>query len=92
MLVMVENSIIGGMCHTIYRYAKAKNKNLQNYDKIKEPSDLKYWDVNNPYGCAVPQRLPVDGFKLVENTSQFNKDFTENYNEYSTSKRIAWAS
>ena len=42
MLVIVENSIIGGMCHTIYRYAKAKNKNLQNYDKIKEPSDLKY--------------------------------------------------
>ena len=27
------------------------------------------------------QKLPVDGFKCIENTSQFNKDFTENYNE-----------
>ena len=27
------------------------------------------------------QKLPVGGFKLVENTSQFSKDFIENYNE-----------
>ena len=27
------------------------------------------------------QRLPVDGFKWVENTSQFSKNFIENYNE-----------
>ena len=27
------------------------------------------------------QKLPVDGFKWVENTSQYNEDFIENYNE-----------
>ena len=27
------------------------------------------------------QKLPVDGFKWVENTSQFNKDFIENYDK-----------
>ena len=27
------------------------------------------------------QRLSVDGFKWVENTSQFSKNFIENYNE-----------
>ena len=27
------------------------------------------------------QKLPVWGFKWVENTSQFSKDFIENYNE-----------
>ena len=27
------------------------------------------------------QKLPVDGSKWVENISQFNKDFTENYIE-----------
>ena len=27
------------------------------------------------------QKLSVDGFKWVENTSQFNKDFIKNYNE-----------
>ena len=29
----------------------------------------------------MPQKLPVYGFKWVENTSQFNKDFIENYKE-----------
>ena len=29
------------------------------------------------------QKLPVDGFKWVENKSQFSKDFTESYNEHS---------
>ena len=27
------------------------------------------------------QKLPVDGLKWVENTSQYNKDFVELYNE-----------
>ena len=27
------------------------------------------------------QTLPVNGFRWVENTSQFNKDFTKSYNE-----------
>ena len=27
------------------------------------------------------QKLPVDGLKWVENTSQYNKDFVEQYNE-----------
>ena len=29
----------------------------------------------------MPQKVPVDGSKLVENTSKFSKDFIENYNE-----------
>ena len=29
----------------------------------------------------MPQNLPVYGFKRVENASQFNKVFIENYNE-----------
>ena len=29
----------------------------------------------------MPQKLPVYGFKRVENASQFNKVFIENYNE-----------
>ena len=29
----------------------------------------------------ISQKLPVDGLKWVENTSQVNKDFLKNYNE-----------
>ena len=29
------------------------------------------------------QKLPVNNFEWIEDTSQFNKDFTKNYNEES---------
>ena len=38
---------------------------MNNYDKNKESSNLKYWDVNNLYGWVMSQKLPQDGFKLV---------------------------
>ena len=37
MLLMVEEGIRGGMCHSIHRCAKANNKYLKKYDKNKEP-------------------------------------------------------
>ena len=42
--------IRGGICHSIYQYAKANNKCMKDYDKNKELSDLQYRDVNNLYG------------------------------------------
>ena len=42
MLLMVEKGISGGICHSIYRYAKANNKYMKDYDKNKEPSYLQY--------------------------------------------------
>ena len=56
---------------------------MKDYDKNKESSYLEYWDVNNLYGWAISQKLLVDGFKQVENASQFNKEFPENYIEVS---------
>ena len=47
---MVEKSIRGVICHSIYRYAKAKNKYMKDYDKYKESSYIQYWDVNNLHG------------------------------------------
>ena len=46
-LLTVEKGIIGGIYHSIYRYAKANNKYMKNYDKNKKSSYLKCWDVNN---------------------------------------------
>ena len=50
MLLIVEKGIRGEMCYVIYRYAKAYNKYMRDYDKNKESSYLKRWDVNNLYG------------------------------------------
>ena len=38
------------------------NKHMKSYADNKESSCLKNWNVNNLYGWAIPQKLPVDGF------------------------------
>ena len=38
MLLMVEEGIRGGICHSIYQYAKCNNKCMKDYDKNKESS------------------------------------------------------
>ena len=42
MLLMLEKGIGGGICHSIYRYAKANNRYMKDYDKSKESSYLQY--------------------------------------------------
>ena len=64
-------------------HAKANNRYMKYYDKNKEPSYLSYWDVNNFYGWAIPQKSPVKSFEWIEETSQFKEDFIKNYNEES---------
>ena len=80
---MVEKCIRGGICHSIYQYAKADNKYMKDYDKNKESSYIQYWDVTNLYGWAMSQKLPVNNFERIKDTSQFNEYFTKNYNEES---------
>ena len=52
---------------------KVITNTFKDFDKSKESSYLKCWNVNNLCGWEMLRRLPVDGFKLVENTSKFNK-------------------
>ena len=56
---------------------------MKDYDKNEESSYLKYQNVNNLYGWAKSQKLPVNGFKWVEDPSEFIKDFRKKYNEES---------
>ena len=77
----VIKGIREGICHAIHQCAKANKKYRKDYDENKGSPYLKYWDVNNLYGHAMWPNVPVDCFKWVEDTSQFNTDFIkENYN------------
>ena len=78
-LLLVVKGIRGGICQTIYQYAKANHKYMKDYDNNKEPSYLKYWNVNNLHGFAMSQKLPVNNFEWIEDTSKFNKENNERY-------------
>ena len=56
---------------------------MKNYDKNKESSYTQYWDVNDVYGQKMSQKLPINNFEWIKDTSQFNKDFIRNCNEES---------
>ena len=62
----------GEICNEIDLYAKS-NKYMKDYDKNRDSSYLNYWDVNNLYGWEMSQKLPLNNFEWIEETSQFNE-------------------
>ena len=73
------------MCQATYRYAKANNKYMKNYDTNIESSFLEYVDANNLYGWAMSKKLPTRNYKWIEtdDTSKFDEKFIMNYDENS---------
>ena len=83
MILLTEKGIRSGICKATYRYAKANNKYMKNYNKNIESSCIQYLDANNLYGWAMSQKLHVNNFKWIkkEELSNFNEDFVKNYDE-----------
>ena len=83
MLLMVEEGIRGGICHSIHRYAKANSKYMKNYNKDEESSYIQYLDANNLYGWATSKKLPVNGFRWPDSDeiNEINEEFIKSYNE-----------
>ena len=79
MLLMVEEGIRVGICHSIHRYAKANNKYMKN------SSYIQYLEANNLYGWAMSKKLPVNGFKWIDNNETaepvINEDFIKSYDK-----------
>ena len=83
MLLMVEEGIRGGICHSLQRDAKANNKYMKAYNNNEESSYIQYLDANYLYGWAMSKKLPTNGFKWIDN-NEINEDFIKNYNENDT--------
>jgi hypothetical protein len=63
-ILMIENSIRGGITQCSNRHAKANNKYMKDqYDKNKESVFIEYLDANNLYGWAMSKYLPYGNFK-----------------------------
>ena len=75
MLLMVEEGIRGGICHSVHRFAKANNKYMKNYDKNRESSYIQYLDANNLYGWEMSQKLPANGFKWIKDVTEIDEKF-----------------
>ena len=82
MLLMVEEGIRGGICHSLHRYAKANNKYMKNYNNNEESSYIQYLDANNLYGWPMSKKLPVNGFRWLDSDkiNEINEEFMKNYN------------
>ena len=81
MLLMVEEGIRGGICHSVQRYAHANNKYMKDYGRKKKSSYIQYLDANNLYGKAMNEKLPVREFKWVNDISKIDEDFVKDYNK-----------
>ena len=53
---------------------------MKNYNKDEESSYIQYLDANNLYGWAMSKKLPVNGFKWIDN-NETDEEFIKNYNE-----------
>ena len=84
MLLMVEEGIREGICHSIHRYTKANNKYKKDYNKNIESSYIQYSDANNLYGWAMSQKLSVNNFKWINDVTEINEEFIKSYNENSS--------
>ena len=78
---MIEEGTRGGISHALQRYAKAHNKYMKDCDKKKKSSYIQYLDANNLYGKAMTEKLPVRGFRWMDDISKMDEDFVRGYDK-----------
>ena len=61
-------------------YATQYTGILKNFNKDEELPCIQYLDANNLYGWAMSKKLPVNGFKWIDN-NEIDEEFIKNYNE-----------
>ncbi|XP_072377765.1 uncharacterized protein [Diabrotica undecimpunctata] len=71
MILFMEKAIRGGISVCSNRYSEANNKYISSYDPTRPSKYILYLDVNNLYGWAMSEALPIGGFKWIEDVTKF---------------------
>ena len=61
---------------------------MKDYDKPKESSYIHYLDANNLYGAAMSKKLPIKGFKWLDDIERIDEEFIKEYNEISDKEYV----
>ena len=64
---MFEAGIREGIVQSVHRYAKANSKYMKSYNPSLPLTYIVYLDLNNLYGWAMCQSLPIGGFRWIIN-------------------------
>ena len=54
---------------------------MKDYDRKKKSSYIQYLDANNLYGKAMTEKLPVRGFRGMDDISKIDEDYVKVYNK-----------
>ena len=73
MPMMIEERTRSGICHAIYRYAKANKNYMKNYIQNIELSYLMNLDASNLNRQSIFQKLPVNGKKCIQISMKTHK-------------------
>lgn len=73
MLLFVEQGLRGGISQCSKRHSKANNKYMgPDYDVSKPTKYIIYFDVNNLYGWAMNQPLPISNYSWIDIYNRFD--------------------
>lgn len=84
MLNFFKAGIRGGLSQCSLRKAVARNKYTHPNEEIENPSYLMYLDINNLYGWAMCEKLPVGEYEWLseENVERFDVTLTTKEDDY----------
>ena len=70
--LFIEKGLREVISYIAKRYAKANNKDMNDYDPKKQLKFISYLDMNNLYGWAMSEHLPYKEFNWLKNIDEFD--------------------